>query len=75
MLTLDGAISPCEEVAEQNEFVTRIYDDLNRASDEEYRNNSGQRASDHRQLASWLRGWRDGYEALKLIGDKGDTNG
>lgn len=54
-MTLDEAIEHAEEVAEQNEFETRIYDELNRPGDEEYRNNSCQCAFDQRQLAEWLR--------------------
>ena len=54
-MTIDEAIKHCEEVANQNEFETRIYDELNRASDEEYRNNHCQCAADHRQLADWLK--------------------
>lgn len=53
-MTLDEAIAHALEVAEQNEFETRIYDELNRHGDEEYRNNSCQCAADHRQLAEWL---------------------
>ena len=54
-MTIDEAIEHAEEVAEQNEFETRIYDELNRPGDEEYRNNSCQCAESHRQLAEWLR--------------------
>ena len=54
-MNIDEAIKHCEEVAEQNEFETRIYDELNKADDDEYRNNHCQCASDHRQLAAWLR--------------------
>ena len=54
MLDIDTAIKHCLEVAEQNEFETRIYDELNRQGDEEYRNNHCQCAADHRQLAEWL---------------------
>ena len=54
-MTLDEAIRHCLEVAEQNEFETRIYDEFNRQGDEEYRDNHCQCAADHRQLAEWLR--------------------
>ena len=62
-MTIDEAIRHCLEVAEQNEFETRIYDELNRQGDEEYRNNHCQCAADHRQLAEWLRELKERREA------------
>lgn len=53
-MNIDEAIKHCLEVAEQNEFETRIYDELNKAGNDEYRNNHCQCAADHRQLAAWL---------------------
>ena len=64
-MTIDEAIKHCEEVANQNEFETRIYDELNRTSDEEYRNNHCQCAADHRQLAEWLRELKQLREVVK----------
>lgn len=63
-MTIDEAIKHCLEVAEQNDFETRIYDELNRPGDEEYRNNHCQCAADHRQLAEWLTELK---EARKLL--------
>ena len=65
-MTLDEAIKHCLEVAEQNEFETRIYDELNKASDDEYRNNHCQCAADHRQLASWLTELKEAKRLLRL---------
>ena len=64
-LTLDEAIQHCLEVAEQNEFETRIYDELNRPGDEEYRNNHCQCAAEHRQLAEWLTELKEAKRLLK----------
>ena len=59
MMELDEAIKHCLEVAEQNDFETRIYDELNKSGNEEYRNNHCKCAADHRQLAEWLTELRD----------------
>ena len=64
-LTLDEAIQHCLEVAEQNEFETRIFDELNRPGDEEYRNNHCQCAAEHRQLAEWLTELKEAKRLLK----------
>lgn len=69
-MTIDEAIRHCEEVAEQNEFETRIYDELNRQGDEEYRNNHCQCAADHRQLASWLRELKKAKKFIRKIENK-----
>lgn len=65
-MTIDEAIKHCLEVAEQNEFETRIYDELNRQGDEEYRNNHCQCAADHRQLAEWLTELKEAKRLLKM---------
>lgn len=72
-MTIDEAIKHCEKVAEQNEFKTRIYDELNRPGDEEYRNKSCQCAADHRQLAEWLRELKKAKRLLSsLLSDTND---
>ena len=65
-MTIDEAIKHCLEVAEQNDFEKRIYDELNRSGDEEYRNNCEQCAADHRQLAEWLTELKE-LRKLKVI--------
>ena len=71
--TLDEAIKHCLEVAEQNEFETRIYDELNRSCDEEYRNNHCQCATDHRQLAKWLTELKEAKRLLKAAVEDVET--
>jgi hypothetical protein len=65
-MNLSEAIKHCLEVAEQNEFETRVYDELNKPGNEEYRNSHCQCAADHRQLAEWLRELK---EAKRLLGE------
>ena len=64
-MTLDEAIKHCLEVAEQNDFETRVYDELNKLGNEEYRNNHCQCAEDHRQLAEWLTELKEAKRLLK----------
>ena len=73
MLDIDTAIKHCEEVAEQNEFETRIYDELNRQGDEEYRNNHCQCAADHRQLVEWLKELKEAKRLLKAAVEDFET--
>lgn len=65
-MMIDEAIAHCLEVAEQNDFETRIYDDFNKSGNEEYRNNHSQCATDHRQLAEWLTELKEAKRLLKV---------
>ena len=61
-MTLEEAIKHCEEVAENQEWMAKNYDD-----DSMGKKQCKECASDHRQLAEWLK-------ALKEIWDSGDCN-
>ena len=62
MMTLDEAIKHCEEVAEEQDKLCKRYDDASgysRSHNEAIRTTDAKRceecASEHRQLAEWLR--------------------
>ena len=61
-LTLDEEIKRCEEIAETQEWMASSYDD-----DSMGRKLCNECASEHRQLAEWLK-------ALKEIWDSGSCN-
>lgn len=66
-MTLDEAIKHCEEVAELNEECIRIYKDQ---GDMMASYSCSECASEHRQLADWLRelkAYREGVD--KILGD------
>lgn len=69
MLSLESAIKHCEEVAELNEECARIY---NEQSDTMASYSCKECASEHRQLAEWLRElkkWRALRDSINMLCD------
>ena len=77
MITLDGAIMHCEEVAENQDKLCKRYDDASgysRSHNETIRTNDAKKceecAEEHRQLAEWLRKlkkYEEGIEKTKEL--------
>lgn len=71
-MTIDEAIKYCEEVAEERDTQARLWDNDKREEAHKYAEDCRNRATEHRQLAEWLRElkkWRALRDNINMLCD------